>query len=1206
MMTSTTIRQRRFIGRLLVAAACTVPGPAARADVGPPVKITMPLDAPQAVSGEVYEGVFEVHVGRAGTLANFELDGAGWTVLSLDVAADPLQVEAGVVLIPFSALPADADRLIRMSLTHDGRLVSRSLRIGPAAFARRGKDRPSVQVSPIGRPPGQADHAPPIGVGEEETEPDGSMRGGGILVHFTGRIVYDRPTAMMGNTCGGPPGTPTATAAEGVHGIWVQVMDDDTLVKGVPIEEEIWSGHTDENGFFDSEEFLWDDCDVLGCDEPDLYIRYELDTDIVNVQDPSDVLEPEYSWGNRETGIIDDWGGGDHDFGTRKPGDPADMPAMHIHNSITRAHLFVKSRVGTVVPEVDVLWPDGNNASYLAQEIKIGPPRQWNEGTHTHEYGHHFLENYAVNVEPDYCNADNGDTSFCDDGSGVPNCYGTPTGSCGHCPWCRETDHDAWNEGWPNWLGDVVTRSYPDDYQFSDCTPWTAMCPRSQESISNCCQDNLPHDALLTEGFVGALLRDIEDDTQDDHDGDGTQDSLCLGVDEIFSVAMTYPEPITVAEFLSRFLIMFPLEEAKLWPTAFNVDPSYVSGVGFGADAALPGVVTAMYSPTHPIGVGGPLPCITVVWQHAPDDVPGVCAYSYKWSQIPTGDEPGTTAATDIDYSGCSPSVTSGPFNLADWYISIRAQDCLGNWSTQWNTLGPFTVTECNSNGILDACEVACDISTLGLPCGSDPSYCTTFWPVGTCGQAQDCNTNFVPDDCDMSSGSSPDCNNNDRPDECDQTDGTLIQWVGGFSSSWHDADNWHKPTSTCPPSPADPCQETEPTCPALPTTGDDVCIDDPNVGITVVYSDGTTQVNTLACSESLTIDGSASPWPELELDEPSFINGNLTLSGVTTLTVNDTLDVFGILYWNDRWIRGPGETNVYGGFDLNPADNRSQLFSGHHLSILGGAVNVHNDNWVEMSDTAVFTIGPGVTYTYNGDFNIVTGGTISTFDNDGTVIRASGDARATILGYTDNSGLIHVQTGELYTAYSATHTGEVRGAPGTTLTFATGTYDFLPSSNLNGDDIGFLGGATVRGDLDIADTLTIDGSPVTFTNEANVTSFGQHLFARSGTAHFDVPTTSSTIPFDTVLVGEGNYGCTVHFDSGQSVLINSLTMHKGGIDGADAVTISGSFVWGTGGGIFLPPRRRLLQRGLDDPANEQRPLPEPAVQQQCVRHVQR
>ena len=101
---------------------------------------------------------------------------------------------------------------------------------------------------------------------------------------------------------------------------------------------------------------------------------------------------------------------------------------------------------------------------------------------------------------------------------------------------------------------------------------------------------------------------------------------------------------------------------------------------------------------------------------------------------------------------------------------------------------------DCNSNGIPDSCDLEC-----GLPLG----YCRNNWPQ-TCGQSEDCNesgipdecedcnSNGIPDSCDLANpydcGSSPhpcwdcagcddgsDCNDNDVPDECDIADGTSL-----------------------------------------------------------------------------------------------------------------------------------------------------------------------------------------------------------------------------------------------------------------------------------------------------------------------------------------------------------------------------------------------------------------------------------------------
>ena len=67
-------------------------------------------------------------------------------------------------------------------------------------------------------------------------------------------------------------------------------------------------------------------------------------------------------------------------------------------------------------------------------------------GHHTHEYGHHWVANFALSPAPFYCNG------ICD------------TDGCGHCLWCRETDNVSFNEGYPDWMGDVIPGSFAAAY----------------------------------------------------------------------------------------------------------------------------------------------------------------------------------------------------------------------------------------------------------------------------------------------------------------------------------------------------------------------------------------------------------------------------------------------------------------------------------------------------------------------------------------------------------------------------------------------------------------------------------------------------------------------------------------------------------------------------------------------------------------------
>ena len=63
--------------------------------------------------------------------------------------------------------------------------------------------------------------------------------------------------------------------------------------------------------------------------------------------------------------------------------------------------------------------------------------------------------------------------------------------------------------------------------------------------------------ALTTEGFVGVLLRDIEDDTPDNHDGDTIFDLMCEGPLPNFEV-LVRDHPVNVSQFLDSFRSRFP------------------------------------------------------------------------------------------------------------------------------------------------------------------------------------------------------------------------------------------------------------------------------------------------------------------------------------------------------------------------------------------------------------------------------------------------------------------------------------------------------------------------------------------------------------------------------------------------------------------------------------------------------------------------
>ncbi len=520
--------------------------------VGPPVKIKVPETIQPAISGQEYTATIQVLIGRVGLLDDFALTGEGWTIVESN-APNQHQAQAGEAIdLTFKAVPADANRPLRVSLTWNGRRVSRTLRLSQAYFEQMERSGPlqRVDVAPDGsvQPVGNGGYTPaetdgPAAPQDGDQPEDGGAggdppEGGSITLHLRGRLGYTR-AAMSGQPA----------MFVGADHVLFEVKDSDTGP-----DETIVSGFTDQNGFFDV--FVsWDDCDIFGCDDPDLYVRFETDTDIVNVQEDN-LLECDYSW-STEDNTIEDFTGTFVDFGTVQPANAVQHPALHINNSVVRAWRFVLTRDGTDIEELDVQWPDDEGTFYnpTFEEIHVGTDEHWNEGTITHEYGHHFQENYSASGDFDYCNG------VCD------------TPDCTHCVWCPESTVVAMLEGWPDWFAGVVNRSYPADYGI---TPLSINDNRwIQDPLSNC-DGGLSTNPLATEGFLGALCRDIEDPDQDNHNSDTIRDELCLGVEAIFQV-VRLDQPTTSTAFIAAFRARFPQFNDRYVRTALNVDPSYAS-----------------------------------------------------------------------------------------------------------------------------------------------------------------------------------------------------------------------------------------------------------------------------------------------------------------------------------------------------------------------------------------------------------------------------------------------------------------------------------------------------------------------------------------------------------------------------------------------------------------------------------------------------
>lgn len=593
-----------FLGAMFIAGELTVAD--ARADVRSRVKIRMQQQAMQpARDGEPCSGVLELIAPKNGVLERVEIVGEGWRSLSVGLRAATPVAQGETILVPFQADELDASKKLEVRVTFDGAITHKRFDLSPERFARLGRDRPIVRMemsesAPAPNVEGGSDGAGSRGCDDQQIRlhgrfeyerpgrdfsvpPDGDFNEPGDVMPVDNSMPPDGdftdPSDVAGVDNSIPPdgdfndGPDVAPAIIGADGIWFQIMDDDSPD---PIDEVMYSGYTDVNGYFDVT-ICWDDCDVTGCDDPDIYVRFECDTDAVNVQDGFDPLEEDYSW-STDDDPWDDFTGNDIDFGIMRPSDPSQYQAVHIHNSITRVHRFVLEYNGDFVPEVDAQWPeDSTEYNPFFEDMYIAPDEEWNEGSQTHEWGHHLFNHWLDLPDTSYCNG------FCDATSPNPCNSSEPCDDDGgHCLWCRENDVDAWNEGFANWLGSVQLRNWQARYGIA---PWTQFSRASNndnrytlEFVRPCC-NNPPatlHDPWITEGFVGALLRDIEDPPQDPGQTTCPQDALGLGAEEILAVTRD-SQPQRVVDFIQNFRTRYPQHDQDFRSTCQAVAPVYIN-----------------------------------------------------------------------------------------------------------------------------------------------------------------------------------------------------------------------------------------------------------------------------------------------------------------------------------------------------------------------------------------------------------------------------------------------------------------------------------------------------------------------------------------------------------------------------------------------------------------------------------------------------
>ncbi len=506
----------------LLLFASLLPGLAHATVSRAPLTLRWVGEPPAAVrAGDPVRGRIEVVTARAGLLEDVRIEGSGWSVRTPDAPGRMVMPSKGTRQFEFEATPRDPNEPLVVSATLDGRRVSRKLRLDARTLAR-------------------ARHATPVAFVDGGPRALGTAQksAGGQTIRLKGRFVYIRNGADT----------------LGADHLVVRVRDDDSPD---PFDDTLWEGFTDENGWFDVV-VDWDDCDVLGCDDPDLYVEFSAGGPEVDVQ-TADVLEITYEWSS-DNAILDDFTGSVADFGTMMSGDSSEHGAVFIYNNTIRAHRYAASHAMNT-PLIDVQWPDTDTYYQpFFEEVHIGDDETWTEGTQSHEFGHHVEQHFGFLGPADY------DNGFCD---GDPNDSGDDT----HCIYCPENHQDAISEGWANWFGSYLNRKSQARY---GQVPLSLGDSRYTLELTERCQQ-APNDSFpdaRTENFVAALFRDIDDDENEDADGDAVRDcaadEMSLGDAAIMTVFRD-DDPNDVFSFITSFRLRYPEHDQDLWSTTRNV-----------------------------------------------------------------------------------------------------------------------------------------------------------------------------------------------------------------------------------------------------------------------------------------------------------------------------------------------------------------------------------------------------------------------------------------------------------------------------------------------------------------------------------------------------------------------------------------------------------------------------------------------------------
>lgn len=678
---------------LLVALALGPFANPARATVeSQPVRVRITGPRPVAESGLPLRAMLELSVKKTAVIENLRIEGDGWSGRLVPAGPAGFAVtDAAPSRLEVECTPSRASAPLVIAYEVDGRTYRQQFDLSPeGAAARRGRPvREVPRTAPNGLPvPPGLERMPTPGPDEPATFEARAERAAGRL----------------------DLATPEATQMVFANGTIVYTREDGVQIGADGVTIELWDWHepnhrligtavTDRWGNFSVGGAFADPADPY----PDLFVSFRSANAYVHVASDGD--DAPYRW---TTAPVMNFTGGSLKLEGLTPIDEGTHAALHILTDLMRDRRWYEANDITTMPFITARWPvnHGDVSHYHSEvnEIHLRADTGWNEHTHAHEYGHHFMHHLSISIEPQYCNEPlRCDPAYPDD--------------CGHCGWCQENAFVQWSEGVPNWLGGLQAESYEASYGVKATVWW-----RTFEVLETCpdpVNGGFFDDPLQTEGFASAVLRDIGDaNNEDDFNGGAAgQDELALGPVPILDI-LVGNKPALLMSFLDNFVLEHPEVRERLWATTLNNS--------IDLDSQAPGNAHELRCASHVVGIGVPSTnsVITYEWSPADDDWSGPGGYSVTMTNSPA---PPPTTQNIPDTT----RFTTAWLEPGNWYFNIRAVDRAGRWSTTYNSIGPVLIGE-KTLADLEPALAAGWGNRLVPRAGDDATYLSVSAPLGS------------------------------------------------------------------------------------------------------------------------------------------------------------------------------------------------------------------------------------------------------------------------------------------------------------------------------------------------------------------------------------------------------------------------------------------------------------------------------------------